>query len=131
MLTFIAIVHVIVALILVVLVLIQDSKGGGMGSAFGGSGSSSLLGATGGTNLLVKMTRYAAIIFAGTCIGLTIISSRQKSSVVSDFVPTGPSQVSPAPSEKPSEPGASEATSKEESSVPDTESKTSTDSEKK
>ncbi len=97
MTTFIAIIHVIVALLLIALVLLQDSKGGAIGGAFGGGGSNSVLGATGGVNLLVKITRFAAILFAVTCVVLTVLSTRNMTSVVEDFAPAGPAAVVPPP----------------------------------
>ncbi len=85
--TFVAVLHLFVALILIILVLVQDSKGGGMGGAFGGGGSNSVFGATGATTLAQKMTRYTAIIFAGTCITLTIFSARSHKSVIDMSAP--------------------------------------------
>jgi len=83
--TFIAVLHVIVALVLISLVLIQDSKGGGalgMGGGGGGGGSNSVFGATGASSLAAKMTRIAAVIFALTSIGLSVMSSQQSKSVL-------------------------------------------------
>ena len=82
--TFIAVLHVITALVLISLVLIQDSKGGGalgMGGG-GGGGSNSVFGATGASSLAAKMTRIAAVVFALTSIGLSVLSSQQSKSVL-------------------------------------------------
>ncbi|PCI27408.1 preprotein translocase subunit SecG [Candidatus Kaiserbacteria bacterium] len=87
MLSIIAGVHLFVAVMLIFLVLIQDSKGA-MGGMLGGGGSNTLFGATGATSFIVKITRAVAIIFAGTCIALTILSSNQSTSVIDDYVPT-------------------------------------------
>ena len=82
MLTFVAILHIIVSIVLIVLVLVQDSKsGGGVGGAFGG-GANSLLGPTGATSLAAKLTRGTAIIFALTCVALTYLSTQKNSSVI-------------------------------------------------
>ena len=48
----------------------------------GGGGSNSVLGATGASTLAAKMTRVAAIIFALTSIGLTVLSSRDSKSIL-------------------------------------------------
>ena len=80
MLTFISVIHILAALILIGLVLAQDSKSGGMGML--GGGSSSVFGASGGANILVKATRTVAIVFAATCIGLTIMSANSTKSVI-------------------------------------------------
>jgi preprotein translocase subunit SecG len=82
--SFVAIVHVLTALSLIALVLVQDSKSDGLGSGFGGGGSNSILGATGATTLAQKMTRGAAVIFAFTSIGLTILSN-QRNSVIDNL----------------------------------------------
>jgi len=84
--TFIAVVHVLTALALIALVLLQDSKSDGLGGAFGGGGSNSILGATGGATLAQKITRGAAIIFALTSIGLTMTANK-RSSVVDNMAP--------------------------------------------
>jgi len=93
--TFIAILHVVTALVLISLVLIQDSKGdGALGMGGGGGGSNSVFGATGASTLAAKMTRIAAIIFALTSIGLSVLSSQQSKSVL-DQMPAATS--APAP----------------------------------
>jgi len=85
--TLIAILHIVVAVLLVTIVLLQDSKNSGVGGAFGGGGSQTLFGATGAANFLVKITRGLAIIFMGTCIGLTLLLTRRTSHSVVDNLP--------------------------------------------
>lgn len=101
--TLIAILHIFVALILIVLVLIQDSKSGSVGAAFGGGGSNSVFGATGATTLAQKLTRYTAVLFAGTCIALTMYSSKTHKSVLDSVgaaaVATPPAAESTTPAE--------------------------------
>lgn len=80
--TFLTVTHLLVALILIVLVLVQDSKGGSVGGAFGGGGSQSILGATGAATLAQKLTRIVAVLFAITCISLTIHCSTKNKSVM-------------------------------------------------
>jgi preprotein translocase subunit SecG len=79
--TFVTVVHIIVALVLISLVLLQDSKGGA-GGAFGGGSSQSILGATGGTTLAQQLTRWAAVAFAGTCISLSMFATKSSKSVI-------------------------------------------------
>lgn len=80
MITFLATVHIIACLGLVVLVLIQDSKGGGVFTSQ--ATSNSVLGATGATTLAQTMTKVMSVVFAATCIGLSIVSARSEKSVV-------------------------------------------------
>ena len=83
MTNFIGIIHIVVAIALIILVLIQDSKSNGaLGMGGSSGGSNSLLGATGAQSLASKMTVWAAIIFAVTCLTLSVMTSSQTKSVV-------------------------------------------------
>ncbi len=94
MITFLAIIHIIACLGLVTLVLIQDSKGGGVFSSQGAS-SNSVLGANGATTLAQTMTKALAAIFAMTCIGLSIMAARNEKSVL-DTMPAATQALPPA-----------------------------------
>ena len=56
--------HVLTALAIIGLVLLQHGKGADMGSGFGGGASGSLFGATGSANFLSRATAVLAAIFA-------------------------------------------------------------------
>ncbi|MGE3975354.1 MAG: preprotein translocase subunit SecG [Bdellovibrionales bacterium] len=121
MLTLVATLHVIIALLLIVFVLMQDSKGGAAGGMFAGGGSHSILGATGATNLLVKVTRVLAIGFAISCVALTVMTIRQSKSVLEGVAlpaaaPVGPISGTPAaepvPAQKAEAPAAAPAETK-------------------
>jgi preprotein translocase subunit SecG len=86
MVTLIATVHIIACLLLIALVLLQGPKSNNPGAMFGGGGSNTVLGATGATTVLQKLTRWAAIIF-GTCALLLSLASRQESRSVLDTLP--------------------------------------------
>ncbi len=67
--------HIFVAFLMVVIILMQAAKGGGLSGAFGtGMGSSPLFGAA-TSSVLVRGTTILAIIFAITCISLAAIQS--------------------------------------------------------
>lgn len=97
MMTLIAVVHIIVALILIVLVLMQDSKSSGALGIGGGSNSNSILGATGAQSLAAKMTVWAAVIFALTCLALTFYASSGNKSVVDNLPAAAPVLPASAP----------------------------------
>lgn len=83
MVSILAFVHIVLSVFLVVLVLIQDPKGGGAGGLFGGGGgSNSLFGATGAPTFLARVTRWVAVIFAGSCIAMTIFIKPSSNSVL-------------------------------------------------
>jgi len=69
--------HILVAALLILLVLMQASKGGGLSGAFGtGTGSSPLFGAA-TSSVLVRTTTVLAVLFAITCISIAAIQSRR------------------------------------------------------
>ncbi|MCC2677464.1 MAG: preprotein translocase subunit SecG [Pseudobdellovibrio sp.] len=86
MVSFLTVIHLIACLGLIGLVLIQDSKGGGVFTSQ--SSSSSVLGATGATSLAQTMTKVMAALLGATCITLSILSARSEKSVV-DNMPAG------------------------------------------
>ena len=71
--TLLEIVHIITALFMILVVLVQGGNQGGVGAAFGGGNSGGVLGATGATSLLGKLTYGAAGIFMVTSLSLSII----------------------------------------------------------
>ena len=73
----IIIVHVLVALAIIGLVLLQHGKGADMGSGFGGGASSSLFGATGSANFLSRATAALATIFFVLSLVLAYLATTQ------------------------------------------------------
>ena len=55
MILFVQILCIILAVLLVILVILQQGKGSDLGSAFGGGSSNSMFGALGPSNLLVSL----------------------------------------------------------------------------
>ncbi len=75
--TLILVVHVVSALCIIGLVLLQHGKGADMGAAFGGGASGSLFGATGSANFLSRATAMLAAVFFITSLGLTWFSAHK------------------------------------------------------
>jgi len=69
--------HVLIALGIIGLVLLQHGKGADMGSGFGGGASSSLFGATGSANFLSRATAVLATLFFATSLGLAYIATNK------------------------------------------------------
>lgn len=67
--------HVMVAVAVSVLVLMQHGKGADMGAAFGSGASGSLFGASGSANFLSRATAILAALFFITSLGLTYFST--------------------------------------------------------
>ena len=95
MTTLLIIIHVLVALFLIGIVLLQHGKGADVGATFGGS-SQSLFGTEGPVPLLNKITTLAAIVFMGTSISLAYISANKSTGTVMSDVPVQQATV-PAP----------------------------------
>jgi preprotein translocase subunit SecG len=68
-------VHMVVALVVIGLVLIQHGKGADMGAAFGSGSSGSLFGAVGSANFLSRSTAALATLFFLSSLGLTYLGS--------------------------------------------------------
>ena len=69
--------HVLVALAIIGLVLLQHGKGADMGSGFGGGASSSLFGATGSANFLSRTTAVLAAVFFVLSLALAYFATRR------------------------------------------------------
>jgi len=127
MFTILLVVQIIASLTIISLVLLQQGKGADMGSAFGSGSAGSLFGATGAANFLSRATKWAAVVFFISTIGLAYVSNRgnkgQDTGIMQNFtqsapvvpaapagsaVPSVPSSVpgAPAPAVVPVVPGA-------------------------
>ncbi len=73
MLSAIAIVIAIICVLLIVIVLIQNPKGGGVDSTFGGTAANQMFGAARSADLVEKMTWYLAAGLFVLCIAATLV----------------------------------------------------------
>ncbi len=71
------VIHMIVAVTIVTLVLLQQGKGADMGAAFGGGSSQSLFGARGSANFLSRMTSALVTFFFISSLVLAYLYTRQ------------------------------------------------------
>jgi preprotein translocase subunit SecG len=71
------VVHILAALSVIALVLLQHGKGADMGAAFGSGASGSLFGATGSANFLSRTTAVLAAVFFATSLLLAYIASNK------------------------------------------------------
>jgi preprotein translocase subunit SecG len=81
MLTFIAIIHLIVAIALILIVLLQTGRGSEIGAAFGGGSSQTLFGSSGSSQFMTKLTTAAVVIFMLTSLSLAYFYGHRESSV--------------------------------------------------
>ena len=89
------VVHLILALCLIGIVLLQRSEGGGLG--IGGGGGGGLVSARGAATALGRLTWFFAIGFICTSIALTIIAAQNSanSSVLDRITDSAPASATP------------------------------------
>jgi preprotein translocase subunit SecG len=72
--------HVFVCLVLILVVLLQSSKGSGLAGAFGGAGGQTMFGGQETATFLSRLTTYLAILFMVLSLLLAFMSARRSSS---------------------------------------------------
>lgn len=80
--TIVLVIHVLAALGVIALVLLQHGKGADMGAAFGSGASGSLFGVTGASNFLSRATAILVAVFFTTSITLAYLGSQKSGSSV-------------------------------------------------
>jgi preprotein translocase subunit SecG len=82
--------HIVASIALILIVLLQSGKGGGIAGLFGGGGADQLMGAPSGLAFIKKVTVVAAVIFMLTSLTLTIVSNRMGVRSVTESIPNIP-----------------------------------------
>jgi len=95
------VIHVIVALLIIGLIMLQQGKGAEMGASFGAGASQTIFGAVGSGNFFSRMTAILVAVFFATSFTLAVLA--KKSVEIDDFpipvleksgeVPTAPAAV--------------------------------------
>ncbi|MEW6648455.1 MAG: preprotein translocase subunit SecG [Pseudomonadota bacterium] len=99
--TLIVIVHVLAALGVIGLVLLQQGKGADAGAAFGSGASATVFGARGSGSFLTRSTAILATVFFLTSLSLAYFSGRSAvpASVTEIVAPAAPAADAPAPAQ--------------------------------
>lgn len=69
--------HIIIALAIIGLILLQQGKGAEAGASFGGGASQTVFGSQGGGNFFAKLTAILAFLFFVTSFTLTVLAKNQ------------------------------------------------------
>ena len=102
MMTFLLVVHILLALALIGVILMQRSEGGALGIGGGGGG---FMSARGQANLLTRATAVLATLFICTSIALAFIAgSRSHSRSILDLPATQAPVQQPAKPAQPAQP---------------------------
>ena len=111
--TLVNVVHIMAAVVLIGVVLLQSGKGADMGAAFGGGGGgSTVFGPSGPGNMLTRLTTIMAIVFMATSLTLAVLSAKRTS--VFDDVEEPATLTVPATEPVATEPVATEPAAAEE-----------------
>lgn len=93
--TILLIIHVLLAMTIIGLVLLQHGKGADAGAAFGSGSSSTVFGARGSGSFLTRMTTMCATLFFATSLGLAVMAAHRSGEPAS-VVDSAPAEQAPA-----------------------------------
>ncbi len=103
------IIHILISVALVLVILMQAAKGGGLaGGAFGGAASQAVFGGRQTATFLSRATVYLVVGFLLNCLVLALLSktTTQQRSVTQEAIANSPAQALPlAPEATSSAPG--------------------------
>jgi len=117
--TVILIVHVLAAVGLIALVLLQQGKGADMGAAFGSGASSTVFGSQGSASFMTRSTAVLATVFFITSLSLAYFTGQgvSRKSVTEESVVKTVDSAAPVAEDMPSVPAAT-TSAPAESDVP-------------
>ena len=78
------VVHLLVALAIIGLIMLQQGKGADAGASFGAGASQTIFGSDGSGNILTRGTSWLVVAFFSTSFGLAMVAS-QKSAPIDDL----------------------------------------------
>ena len=105
---FLTVIHIFVSIVLILSILLQSGKGGGMGAALGGA-SAQVFGGRGAGTFLSKFTTFAAIVFMCTSLTLSMRGSDNRSVVKDALQKEAPAAAAPAAEAAPADAAPTEA----------------------
>jgi preprotein translocase subunit SecG len=97
--TIVTVIHVLTALAIIALVLLQHGKGADVGAAFGSGSAGSVFGSAGSANFLSRTTAILAVVFFLSSMGLTYMSVQRTEHM--GVMATKPAPAKPAPGDIP------------------------------
>lgn len=96
--TFVLVVHIILAVLMIGLILVQHGKGADAGASFGGGGAATVFGASGSASFLTRLTAILTALFFITSLSLAVFAKKQTSDAYGLKSVQGSSQTIPAAS---------------------------------
>jgi len=96
-----SILHMLIAVVLILVILLQSGKGADMGAAFGGGSSQTVFGGRGAATFLSKLTSAVIVLFMLSSLFLAIYVGRRGTSSVITEERARQAAPSPAPQTPP------------------------------
>ncbi len=87
MITFLVILEIFIAILLIVVILMQSGKGSELGMSFGAGASQTLFGGAGAGNFLTKTTAVLATLFFAIAFTISMLISKQRSGSIFSHTP--------------------------------------------
>jgi len=84
---FLIIIHTIISILLISVILMQASQGGGLSGTFGGQAANSVLGGQNAGNVLSRITTWLATLFLSLAVIISMLSgptTNNSSSIVKE-----------------------------------------------
>ena len=101
----IATLYILTCMVLMLVILLQQGKGGDIANAFGGGSSQAAFGARSGATVLSRATTVCAVLFVLGALVLGIVGQRGPGSVIGGRAPArapaAPAPATPAPTPAP------------------------------
>lgn len=94
--TIVLVLHVLTALGIIALILLQQGKGAVAGASFGAGASQTVFGSQGSGSFFARMTGIFAVVFFATSFGLAIIAKNKAGIDADPNVPSAVEQQAPA-----------------------------------
>ena len=89
--------YVLICFVLMLVILLQQGKGGDIANAFGGGGSQAAFGARAGATVLTKATSILGVLFMIGAIALGVIGKRGEASLLGGYKAPVTNTPAPAP----------------------------------
>ncbi len=87
MTTAISIIHILAAITLVLIVLLQTGRGSEIGAAFGSGASQTLFGSSGTSGFMTRVTTVVVVVFMATSLTLAMLYSSGRSASYRPSIP--------------------------------------------
>jgi len=93
--TLVLVVHILVAIVMIALILLQQGKGAEMGASFGSGASGTVFGSAGSAGFLTKLTAGLALVFFLTSLGLAVYAKQNAAKAAGVFTESAPASSLP------------------------------------